>query len=90
MSWSSQVWFTISAGVLTEMYYPDIDTPQIRDLQFLVTDGSTFFHDPQRDYIHACRLIDPKALGYRITNTASNPGYVMEHEVISETGAATV
>ncbi len=90
MSWSSQVWFTLSGGLLTELYYPDIDTPQVRDLQFLVTDGSTFFHDPRVDYKTTCKLIDPKALAYRITNTSANPRYVIEQEVISETGAACV
>jgi GH15 family glucan-1,4-alpha-glucosidase len=38
---SSRVWYTVAAGVLTECFYPTIDTPQIRDLQFLVTDGHT-------------------------------------------------
>ena len=38
---SSQVWYTVAGGVITEVYYPDVDTPQIRDLQLLVTDGKT-------------------------------------------------
>ena len=46
---SSRVWFTTSAGILNEVYYPTIDRPQIRDLQFLLTDGATFFHDERRD-----------------------------------------
>ena len=37
---SSRVWFTISKGILNEVYYPTIDRPQIRDLQYLVTDGA--------------------------------------------------
>src|SRR2546426_12741108 len=44
----STVWFTVSAGILNEAYYPTIDRPQIRDLQFLVTDGERFFHDGGR------------------------------------------
>jgi glucoamylase len=39
---ASPVWFTISGGVLSEIYYPTIDHPQIRDLQFLVTDGEVW------------------------------------------------
>lgn len=42
---SSRVWYTLSNGVITEVYYPTIDTHQLRDIQFLVTDGETFFHD---------------------------------------------
>jgi hypothetical protein len=36
---SSRVWFTVSKGILNEVYYPTIDRPQIRDLQYLITDG---------------------------------------------------
>ncbi len=42
---ASHVWYTVSLGVPNEVYWPTIDRPQIRDLQFLVTDGETFFHD---------------------------------------------
>ena len=34
-STSSRVWYTLDFGCVTEVYYPTIDTPQIRDLQFL-------------------------------------------------------
>ena len=48
-STASRVWYTVAAGILTEVFYPTIDTPQIRDLQFLITDGKTFFHDERRN-----------------------------------------
>ncbi len=49
---SSRVWFTLSAGILNEVYFPTIDRPQIRDLQYLVTDGASFFQDraPSRQH----------------------------------------
>ena len=42
-STSSRVWFTLSHGILNEIYFPTIDHPQTRDMQFLITDGATFF-----------------------------------------------
>jgi len=90
MSWASQVWYTMAKGVITEVYFPDVDTPQIRDLQFLVTDGSTFFHDPKVDYDHLCEPIHPEALGFRLTNTAIGQPYKIIHEVISESSAPTI
>jgi hypothetical protein len=42
-STSSRVWYTLDAGCITEVYYPTIDTPQIRDLQFLFTEAKRFF-----------------------------------------------
>jgi len=37
-STASRVWFTLADGIITECYFPTIDHPQIRDIQFLVTD----------------------------------------------------
>lgn len=44
MSATSHLWFTMWDGIVTEVYYPTVDRPQVRDLQYLVTDGKTFFH----------------------------------------------
>jgi len=40
----SRVWFTLARGIVTEVYYPRLDTANLRDLQFLISDGQTFFH----------------------------------------------
>ena len=50
-STSSHVWYTLDHGCVTEVYYPTIDSPQIRDLQFLVTDGRSLAStvESQRD-----------------------------------------
>src|SRR5882762_3715735 len=50
-STSSRVWYTLDHGCITEVYFPTIDSPQIRDLQFLITDGETFFHDERRNFV---------------------------------------
>ena len=34
---SCRLWFTISHGILNEIYYPHVDQPNTRDLQFLIT-----------------------------------------------------
>ena len=48
---SSRVWFTCSHGILNEIYHPTIDRAQVRDMEFLVTDGETFVHEEKRDLI---------------------------------------
>ena len=45
----SRVWFTVAKGVVTEVYYPRIDIPQIRDLGFLVGDGKGFWVEIKRN-----------------------------------------
>ena len=40
---SSRVWFTLADGIITEVYHPRIDIPQIRDLGFIIGDGHGFW-----------------------------------------------
>src|SRR5246127_3369825 len=65
---ASPIWFTASGGVISEVYYPTIDRPQIRDLQYLVTDGESFFHDERRHLDSRLEPLADDALGVRITN----------------------
>jgi len=48
-SMGGRVWFTIGQGILTEVYYPTIDRPQMRDLEFLFSDGNGLFLEEKRD-----------------------------------------
>ncbi len=81
---SSRLWYTLANGVNTEVYYPSIDTPQIRDLQCLVSDGETFFHDERRNTISTIELLDPDALGFKITNRDTAGRYVIEKQIIGD------
>src|SRR4051794_8901475 len=61
----SKVWYTLSRGELSEIYYPRIDTPSTRDTQLVVTDGRTFTDQERMDTVHTLRLLDGKSLVYR-------------------------
>jgi glucoamylase len=80
---ASSIWFTLSAGIINEVYYPTIDRPQIRDLQFLVTDGKTFFRD-QRSMSHQIEYIESHALGLKLINSDPEHGYRIVKEVIAD------
>ena len=60
---SSRIWFTCSHGILNEIYHPTIDRAQIRDMEFLVTDGETFVHEEKRDLIYDLRVHPPRSPG---------------------------
>jgi glucoamylase len=66
----SKVWFTLDDGELTEVYFPDLGTPSVRDLQFVVSDGRTFTEREREDAGHEVRLVDRRSLTYRQVNTA--------------------
>lgn len=81
---SSRVWFTLSNGILNEVYYPTIDRTQIRDLQYLITDGSSFLHEEQRSLHTKTEAISPHVLGYRITNSDPEGRYTIIKEIITD------
>jgi glucoamylase len=69
----SKVWFTAAKGVTSEVFYPRLDIPNMEDMQYVVTDGSTFV-DLERDAtIHVISMPAERALEYTIKNTDKRP-----------------
>src|SRR5918911_798256 len=72
---TSKVWFTVAKGITSEVFYPRADVPNMQDMQYVVTDGSTFV-DLERDATnHVVSMPDEKSLEYTITNTAKSGKY---------------
>ena len=81
---SSRIWFTCSHGILNEIYYPTIDRPQVRDMEFLVSDGETFVHEEKRDLQTSFEYIDPEALAVRYVNRDRDRRYSLTKEIICD------
>jgi glucoamylase len=80
---ASRIWFTLWNGIVTEVYYPTVDKPQLRDLQLLITDGKTFFHEEKRNLKSRAERISPKILGFKITNSDPEGRYEIVKEVVT-------
>lgn len=83
-STSSRVWYTLDFGCLTEVYYPTIDTPQIRDSQFLFTDGETFFHDERRNFVSEVQCISGTALGFDVVAREKEGRYTIHKTIVGD------
>ena len=81
---SSRIWYTISHGILNEIYYPTIDRPQTRDMEFLITDGSTFLHEEKRDLERTFEYMDNCSSAVRLTNSDRQGRYKIIKEVIAD------
>src|ERR1700749_650505 len=66
---NSDVAFTISHGILNEIYYPREDIACIRDMEFIITDGKSFFSEEKRDTQQSIKTIAPGIPCYQIINT---------------------
>ena len=64
---ASKVWHTLDDGRLTEVFYPDLGTPSVRSLEFVVSDGSFSQRDSQAQN-RSVQLIDSRSLTYRQVN----------------------
>lgn len=81
---SSHLWFTIWNGIVTEVYYPTVDRPQLRDLQYLMTDGCSFFHEEKRDLKFQIERISDHALGYHCVSSDPDGRYTITKDVIGD------
>ena len=81
---SSRLWFTCSHGIMNEIYHPTIDRAQVRDMEFMVTDGETFVHEEKRDLLSTFEYIHPEALGVRYINRDPDGRYLLIKEIICD------
>jgi glucan 1,4-alpha-glucosidase len=72
---TSKVWYTVADGVLSDAYYPTIDNTNVKTLQFVVTDGSTFTDLQTRDTTYTVQLPDANSLQCEVTTTAKSGKY---------------
>src|SRR5215831_5388508 len=81
---SCRVWFTLSHGIVNEIYYPHVDKPNTRDFQFLISDGETFCHEEKRDLNHDIEYPERDCLFYRITNSEPGGRYRLVKHVLTD------
>jgi len=80
----SHVWFTISHGIVNEVYYPRIDQANTRDFGLLVADGAQLFSEEKRDTTCEIRPLAQGVPGYRLTNTCTRGRYRIEKVIVTE------
>lgn len=85
----SLVWFTVSHGIVDEVYYPRVDQANTRDLGLLVTDAggptdTPFVSEEKRDTASVVHLLAGGVPGYRLVNTCTRGRYQIEKTVITD------
>jgi glucoamylase len=81
---SCRLWFTLSHGIINEIYYPSVDQPNTRDFQFLISDGETFCHEEKRDLHHRLEYPERDCVFYRLTNTERNGRYRLIKHILAD------
>jgi glucoamylase len=80
----SKVWFTLSHGILNEVYFPRVDQACTRDLGFLVTDGDDFFSEEKRNCSFENRPIQLGIPAFALINSCHSGRYRIHKEVLTD------
>lgn len=81
---ASPVWFTLSHGIVNEVYYPTIDQANTRDFGFLVADGSQFFSEEKRHTRSRIEMLVPGVPGFRLVNRCLLGRYEISKVVLTD------
>ncbi len=79
----SRVWFTLSHGILNEIYFPRVDQACTRDFGLIVTDGHGWFSEEKRHCTFQNLPVEPGVPVYQLTNTSTDGRYRIEKEVLT-------
>ena len=80
---ASKVWFTLANGVLTEVFYPTVDTPALKRLQLNVTTAAGVETESEHT-VHKLEVPNPTALTFRQINTAKTGQYTITKTYITD------
>ncbi|HEY4064695.1 MAG TPA: glycoside hydrolase family 15 protein [Puia sp.] len=76
--------FTLSHGIVNEVYYPREDTPCIRDMELIVTDGEQFFSEEKRHTTHEISRMGDGIPAYMQVNSCTQHKYKITKEVVCD------
>ena len=85
----SKVWFTLADGVMTEVFYPTLDMPNVQTLQFQVVNGTKIENEID-DTVHRLELPNPRSLTFRQINRAKSGAYTITKTYITDPQRNTV
>ncbi len=90
VSAQSPLWFTLSHGIVNEVYYPRLDRANIRDLGFIVTDGQGFFSEEKRHTSAAISTVAPGVPAHELVNTCGRGRYRIHKTICTDSRRASL
>ncbi|MEQ1953819.1 glucan 1,4-alpha-glucosidase [Mesorhizobium sp. CN2-181] len=90
LSPACRVWFTLSHGILNEVYYPHVDHACTRDLGLIVCGAAGYFSEEKRHAEHAVDMFEDGVPAYLLTNTAIDGAYRIEKRILVDPARPTV
>ncbi len=86
----SRVWFTLSHGILDEIYYPRVDQACTRDFGLIVTGADGFFAEEKRDCSFEIAALEDGVPAFRLINTHSGGRFRITKDILTDPRADVV
>src|SRR6266404_3746293 len=87
----SKVWFTLADGVMTEVYYPTLDVPNVQMLQLIIVSAGGRVETESEDTIHSVQLLDTaRSLSFRQENRAKSGAYTITKTYVTDPERSSV
>jgi glucoamylase len=80
---TNRVWFTISHGILNEIYAPRLDSACIRDFGLIIT-AKSYFSEEKRDADQTIEMIEDGVPAFRLVNTSRDGRYRITKTIFSD------
>ena len=80
----SRVWFTLSHGILDEIYYPRVDQACTRDFGMIVTGADGLFAEEKRDCRCEIAGLEDGVPAFRLINTHTGGRFRIIKDILSD------
>jgi glucoamylase len=88
---TSKVWFTLNDGVMTEVYYPTLDVPNVQLLQLIVVTPEGKVETESEHTTHSIQVTDnARSLSFQQENSAKSGAYVIRKSYVTDPDRDTV
>lgn len=87
----SKVWFTLADGVMTEVYYPTLDVPNVQTLQLIIVPAGGKVETESEDTIHSLKVLDNgRSLSFQQENRAKSGAYTITKTYVTDLERSSV
>lgn len=87
---ASQVYFTGFRGVISEIFYPVLDTANTTDLQFLVGDSARTFVDEEKLQPYTIARPNPRSMRWTVTTGNAARNWTLSKTIFTDPGRNTL
>ncbi len=81
---NSRIWFTLSHGIINEIYFPRVDQACTRDMGLIITNGIDFFSEEKRHTTSKTSYLADGVPAYQMINTCRAGRYRTEKKIITD------